>query len=333
MKEFIFASPLFFSLFILMPFFIFYEFKIRKYPAIKFSSLHIVKTVKSKKKISPRIILFSLRLFTFIMIVFSLARPQFIKVTSDVLTEGVNIMLAVDTSGSMQAIDLKTDKDIVTRLDVVKAVVKDFVSRRKNDPTGIIVFGTEAYTQCPLTLDTEMLKEFVGNIEIGMAGEQTCVGNALALAVNRLKDTAGKSKVAVLLTDGSSNSGRITPEKATEIAKTFGIKVYTIGVGTTGKIPFLQKDLFGSRVVYGKADLDEKTLKTIAEKTSGKYYRAKTTEDLIKIYDDIDKLEKNEVKVKNYMDAKEIFYYFLILAIISFLMEILLSNTRFMRIP
>ncbi|MFN8674418.1 MAG: VWA domain-containing protein [Candidatus Sericytochromatia bacterium] len=336
MREFIFANPLFFILFILIPFIIYYEFKIKKYPAIKFSSINTMKLVKNKKVLSPRVILLILRILSLILLIFSLARPQFVKVSSDILSEGVNIILAIDTSGSMKAIDLQTDKEVVTRLDVVKKVVKEFIQKRKTDPTGLVVFGTEAYTQCPLTLDTNMLKDFVNNIEIGMAGDQTAIGNALALSVNRLKDTKGKSNVVVLLTDGSNTAGRILPDKAVEIAKTFNIKVYTVGVGNPdneGKVPFLVEGFLGAEVKYAKADLDEKTLKNIAEKTSGKYYRAKSQEELSKIYADIDKLEKNEVKVKNYMEKREVFYYFLIPAILFLLIEIILSNTRFMRIP
>lgn len=333
MSSFIFATPIFFSLFLLLPFFIYYELKIKKYPAIKFSSIRIIKVVKSKKKFSPKIILLLLRVLTLSFLIFALARPQIVKNSTEIMSEGINMMLAIDTSGSMQAIDMQIDKDTVTRLDVVKNVVRDFVVNRKNDPTGLIVFGTEAYTQCPLTLDTNILNEFVNNLDIGVAGEQTSIGNALSLAVNRLKELKAKSKVVILLTDGANTAGRIPPDKAVEIAKTFNVKVYTVGVGTTGKIPFIQKTPFGNQIVYGEADLDEKTLKMIADKTSGKYYRAKNKEELKKIYQDIDKLEKSDVKVKNYLDAKEVFYYFLIPALITLLLEVFLSNTRFLRIP
>lgn len=327
-----FADPLFLLLLLSVPFLFYYEKYIKKRSSISFSSIKTIKQA-SKKKFNFRFIPLLLRLLTISLFIITLARPQIGQANTEVSTEGIDIMLAIDTSGSMQAIDLKINNDAVTRLDVVKKVVNEFVAKRTNDPTGLVVFGTEAFTQCPLTLDTNILTQFVNNLEIGMAGDSTSIGNAIALSVNRLKESKSKSKVVILLTDGSNTSGKLQPEKAAEIAATYGVKVYTIGVGTSGRIPFRQNTLFGPQVVYGQADLDEKTLKLIADKTGGIYYRAKNTEELEKIYNDIDRLEKSEVKVKRYMEYKELFSYALFPAILLLLLEIILSNTRFLRIP
>lgn len=333
LNNFRFQEPLLLFLLLLIPFFIYYEWKIKKYPSLKFSTIRVLKTVSQERKISFKNLPFFLRMLTITLFIITVARPQEGKATSEVITEGINTILSIDTSGSMAAVDLEINNDRVTRLDVVKKVVKDFVAKRVNDPTGLIVFGTEAFTQCPLTLDTNILTQFVNNLEIGMAGDSTAIGNSLGLAVNRLKDIKSKSKVVVLLTDGSNTAGKVAPDKAAEIAAGYGIKVYTVGVGTTGRIPFVQNTFLGPQIVYGQADLDEQTLKMIADKTGGKYYRAKNFEELQRIYNDIDILEKSEVKTKNYMEYKELFLWFLIPGIMSMLLEIFLRNTRFMRIP
>ncbi|MBC7474545.1 MAG: VWA domain-containing protein [Candidatus Sericytochromatia bacterium] len=329
-----FANPLFLFILLIIPFLFYYEKYLKKYASIKFSSIGTLKLAKKEKRFNWRFIPLFLRLLTISLFIITLARPQIGQANSEVLTEGIDIMLAIDTSGSMAAVDLTIGQDRATRLDVVKKVVKDFVAKRTTDPTGLIVFGTEAFTQCPLTLDTNILNQFVGTLEIGMAGDSTSIGNAIGLAVTRLKDAKkSKSKVIILLTDGANTSGKVAPDKATEIAVTYGIKIYTIGIGTSGKIPFVQNTVFGPQIVYGEADLDEKALKIIADKTGGMYYRAKNTNELEKIYGDINKLEKSEVKIKKYMDYKELFSYFLIPALLFLLLEIILSNTRFLRIP
>lgn len=333
LNNFRFQDPLFLSLLILIPLLVFYELKIKKYPSIQFSSIKVLKAVREERKISFKNLPLFLRVLTLTLFIITIARPQEGKATSEVISEGINTVLSIDTSGSMAAIDLELYNDRVTRLEVVKNVVKEFVSKRINDPTGLVVFGTEAFTQCPLTLDTNILNQFIDNLEIGMAGDSTAIGSAIGLAVNRLKDVKGKSKVIVLLTDGSNTAGRLQPDKAAEIAAGYGIKVYTVGVGTTGRIPFVQNTFLGPQIVYGEADLDEKTLKMIADKTKGKYYRAKNFEELKQIYSDIDRLEKSEVKTKNYMEYKELFLWFLMPGVLTMLLEIILRNTRFLRIP
>jgi Ca-activated chloride channel family protein len=333
LSGFRFAEPLILVLLLLIPIFIWYEKKIKRYASIKFSSIKTVKIAQEGNIFNFRFFLLLLRFLAISFFILSLARPQLGNTNTEILSEGINIFLNIDTSGSMKAVDMEIDKDVVTRLDAVKKVVKDFIKKRANDPIGLVVFGTEAYTQCPLTLDYNILSEFLDNLEIGVAGEQTSIGNSIGLAVNRLKDSKAKSKIIILLTDGSNTSGKLAPDKAAEIAAQFGIKIYTIGVGTSGKVPYIENTFFGPRTYYVQSDLDEQTLKMIAQKTGGKYYRAKNTEELKKIYSDIDQLEKSEVKVKKYMEYKELFYLFLIPGLIFLMLEILLSNTRFIRLP
>jgi len=198
--------------------------------------------------------------------------------------------------------------------------VEDIIKARKNDRIGMVVFGEQTFTQCPLTLDYGILLSFLKKIEIGMAGDSTALGSALATSVKRLKDLKSKSRVVILLTDGRNNTGRITPETAAEIARTYKVKVYTIGVGTEGKAPFLVESFFGKRFIWQEVDLDN-------------YYRATNTRALEEIYKEIDKLEKTEVKVKEYMEYEELFVWFVFPALAFILLEILLANTRFRKIP
>ncbi len=274
-----------------------------------------------------------LRVLAIIFLVIALARPQEGRKSMEILSVGVDIILATDTSGSMQALDFFKDKNRVNRLDVVKEVVREFIDNRPNDRMGMVTFGAEAFTQCPLTMDHSILLSFLDNLKIGMAGDSTAIGSAIGVAVKRLKDLKAKSKVIILLTDGRNNSGNIPPLQAAEIAKSYGIKIYTIGIGTLGKAPFLVDTFMGKQLIYQDVDLDEDTLKTIAATTDGKYFRATDRETLKDIYTQIDKLEKSEVKVIDHAEYNELFPPFLICGLSLILMEIVLANTRLRRIP
>jgi Ca-activated chloride channel family protein len=265
-----------------------------------------------------------------------MARPQTGRTQTQVRTEGIDIVLVVDTSGSMRALDLDADRQIArrrNRLEVVKDVVESFVGKRDNDQIGIVVFGSEAFTQCPLTLDHGIVGTFLERLEIGMAGDATAIGSALGTAVKRLKESQAKSKVVILLTDGRSNAGSLSPLKAAEVAATFGIKVYTIGAGTRGKAPFIVDSFFGQRVVYESVEIDEETLRRIAETTGGQYFRAEDSGALEAIYDQIDQLEKTEIEMHSYMEYNERFRWFVIPALILLLAEIVLLGTRFRKLP
>lgn len=302
---------------------------------LRFSSIHNLKKLKRPRSVYARHSLIVLRCLCLAFILIAMARPQAGNKQTEYLSEGIDIILCIDTSGSMRALDFSMGGKRIERLTVVKEVVRKFIKERTSDRIGMIVFGQEAFTQCPLTLDYGVLLSFLDRVEIGIAGEATAIGDAVALSVKRLKTLEkAKSRVLILLTDGRNNAGRIDPKTAAEIAKEFDVKIYAIGAGTEGEAPFLvEHPLFGKQYVYQKVDLDEEALREIAQITDGYYFRAKDTSALERIYEQINTLEKTEVKVKEYMEYKELFWWFLIPALAFLLIEVVLSQTRFRKIP
>ena len=268
------------------------------------------------------------------LMIVAMARPQWGTQQIDVSTEGVNIVMAVDLSGSMAALDFKLKGKIVNRLDAIRSVAQEFISKRANDRIALVVFGTNAYTQLPLTSDYNTIASILDKLQIGAAGDNTAIGDAIGISLKRLEDLKSKSNIIILLTDGESNAGEISPEAAAEIAVQRKVKIYTIGVGTQGEAPFLVRHpILGDRYVYRKVNMDEKVLTDIAKKTGGLYFRAEDTDGLKKIYDTIDKLEKTEVKLKSFAEYKEFYLYFLLSAFVILCIWIILSNTRFLRVP
>ena len=300
---------------------------------ISYSSIDTLQAIRSARVEILSILPLVLRMIAISLLVLALARPQEGHKSTEILSVGVDIMLALDTSGSMQALDFIKDEKRDTRLAMVKDVVSQFIENRPNDRMGMVVFGSEAYTQCPLTLDQGILQSFLSKLDIGMAGDSTAIGSAIGIAVKRLKDLESKSKVIILLTDGRNNAGNLPPLQAAQTAKAFGIKIHTIPVGTYGKAPFLVNSIFGQRYVYQQVDIDEDTLKKISDLTGGQYFRATNLESLKAIYKQIDEMEKSEVKVIDHSEYTELFYYFLIPGILLLLLEIALSNTVLRRIP
>jgi len=268
------------------------------------------------------------------LMIAALARPQWGSERTPLKTTGINIILAVDLSESMAALDFKYEGDIVNRLAAVKTVVSDFIKRRDGDRIGLVVFGSQAYTQLPLTQDYQTIGAILNRLEIGAAGRATAVGDAIGISVKRLEEIEGQTRIIILLTDGRSNSGELEPQTAADIAKQRGIKIYTIGVGGRGRAPFLIKDpVFGKRYVYQNVDLDEETLKTIAQTTDGSYFHAEDLEGLQKIYTTIDALEKSEIETISYAEYDELYLYLLIPAFALMGIWIVLKNTRFLKIP
>jgi len=274
-----------------------------------------------------------LRTLCLILLVLAAARPQFYNVSREIRSPGVDIVMCIDTSGSMQALDFELNGEPVDRLTAVKKVVSEFIRKREVDRIGLVVFGEEAFTQAPLTLDKGLLMGLVDKMTIGMAGDRTAIGSALAIGGKRLKDLAAESKILILLTDGRHNAGDLTPEQAAEAVQTLGVKIYTIGVGGTGPAPFRVKSLIGTRVVRREVDLDEGTLRKIADIGGGKYFRATDTEGLAEIYDIIDRAEKTEIKVKEFFHFRELYPYFLIPALIMLGLEIILKSTILRTVP
>ena len=301
--------------------------------AINYSSLASLKVVSQHHSKIKAMVPIVLRFIAITLFIIAFARPQEGHKRTEILSQGVDIVLAIDTSGSMQALDFKKNETQVTRLSVVKDVVAEFVKNRETDRIGMVVFGANAFTHCPLTLDQNILLSFLDKLKIGMAGDATAIGSAIGISARRLKDLKSKSKVIILLTDGRNNSGVISPLQAAEIAKSLGIKVYTIGVGKRGKAPFLVDSIFGKRLIYQNVDIDEEVLNKISKMTDAKYFRATDLKSLKDIYKQIDLLEKSEVKSIDHSEHKELFHYFLIPGLILLLTEIVFSNSFLRRLP
>ena len=306
---------------------------IRKPPSFTFSfTSKLMKMADSRDRILASTPLI-LRLCCLILLILAAARPQFYNVSREIKSPGVDIILCLDTSGSMRALDFKLDSKPVTRLTAVKKVVSDFIEKRKTDRIGLIVFGEEAFTQSPLTMDKGLLLELIKRMEIGMAGDRTAIGSAIAIGGKRLKELKAKSRILILLTDGRNNAGEITPEQAAEAVRILGIKIYSIGVGGEGPAPIKVQTVFGERLVQQRVDLDEKTLKDVARIGGGKYFRASNSKSLSEIYEIIDQAEKTEVKVKEFFHFKELFPYFLVPALLLLILESLLRLTVLRVLP
>jgi len=271
-----------------------------------------------------------LRALAFIALVIALARPQEVLQEEEIKAEGIDIFLAMDLSSSMLAQDFTPD-----RLEVSKRVAAEFVDKRAYDRIGLSVFAGEAFTQCPLTTDHRIVKEFLGNLKCGILEDGTAIGMGLATAVNRLQDSESKSKVVILLTDGVNNAGYVKPLTAAEIAKEFGIRVYTIGVGSTGDALTPVSRRSDGRYIFGLArvEIDEDLLRQIADMTQGAYFRATSAESLERIYAEIDELEKTEIEVTVIKRYSEEFHRFAWLALIFIVLELLLRYTVFRTIP
>jgi len=271
---------------------------------------------------------FVLRMMAFVLIILVLCRPQSSNSFQNVTTEGIDIVIALDISSSMLAEDLRPN-----RLEAAKKVASNFISGRPNDNIGLVLFAAESFTQCPLTTDHTVLLNLFGSIKSGLIEDGTAIGLGLANAVSRIKDSQAKSKVIILLTDGSNNRGDIDPITAAEIAKTFGIRVYTIGVGRKGKAPYPFQTAYGIQYQNIDVDIDEPPLRQIAQTTGGEFYRATSTNSLSSIYQKIDQLEKTKMNVHEYSKKHEEYRIFAIGALLVLLLEILLRNTILRRLP
>ncbi len=330
MSDIKFAYPEFFWLFALIPLMVvYYFFYLKKKRApLTFSSLSTLKGIKPTFRQRTNQLPFILKLLAFSAAIIALARPQSYSSGQNVTTEGIDIVMALDISSSMLAEDLKPN-----RIEAAKKVAIDFIDSRPNDRVGLVVFGGESFTQCPLTTDHAVLKNLMSGIESGMLAEGTAIGEGLATAVNRIRNSNAKSKVIILLTDGVNNVGAIAPETAGEIAKTFNIRVYTIGVGTRGMAPYPFKTPFGIQYQNVEVQIDEAGLQRIAEETDGKYFRATNSAKLKEIYASIDKLEKTKIAVTEFRNHTEEFYPFVIIAITLLFADSILRLTLFKSIP
>ena len=302
--------------------------------AVRFPSLGILRTVAPRGAGHRRLVLLGLRAAALFAIVAALTRPQAGSAATKIHREGVDVMLAVDVSGSMLAEDFTVGNDRANRLQAVKSVVKEFVAARPEDRIGLVLFAARPYTQAPLTLDHGWLLQNLDRAEVGMIEDGTAIGSALATAVNRLRPSTAKTKFVVLLTDGQSNAGKITPQTAAEAAAALGIKVYTVGAGTRGVAPYPVQGLFGEKVYRPmQVDIDEETLQKIATTTHGRYFRATDTPTLREIYAEIDRSEKTPFEAPEYLDYRELYPWLAWPALGLLLLEIGLAETRLRKLP
>ena len=329
-----FLQPEWFWLFALLPVVMLWRGRRGPVAAIEYSDVGLVRDVarRSRSRIGSWVWLFPL-LAGALMIV-GLARPQRGHSRTEVTANGIDIVLGLDVSGSMQALDFLVDGQRVNRIEVVKSVVGKFIEERPNDRIGLIAFAAYPYLVSPMTLDHDWLQQNLERVSIGAGDDGTAIGSAIAAGVNRLRTTPAKSKVFILLTDGMNNTGKISPLAAAEAAKALGVKVYTIGVGVRGKAPIPVRDEAGNlHLIMAKVDVDEKTLQTIAEQTGGKFYRATDTDSLEQIYEQINRLEKSAQTVQKFERYEELYPWALIPALAILGLGLLLQQTRYRRLP
>jgi Ca-activated chloride channel homolog len=325
-----FANPVFLWLLLCIPALGYYLWRRRRKMTVelRFSSLQIFDNIQKSLRERMRYVPVSLRMTAILFFIIALARPQSVSDKQNISTEGIDIVLELDLSGSMLAEDFNPN-----RIEAAKQVASDFIDGRTNDRIGLVVFSAESFTQCPLTTDYAVLKNLLREVKNGMIADGTAIGLAIANGVNRMKDSKAKSKVMILLTDGVNNRGQIDPITAARIAATYGIRIYTVGVGARGEAPYPVQTPFGIRKQLIQVDLDEKGLTQVAEMTGGKYYRATDNRTLKAIYKEIDQLERTKIEVTAYKRYSELFRGWLLAGLIAVILEIGLANTFLRRNP
>lgn len=330
MFGFEFANPEYFLLLVLLiPMILWYLFREKKSHAdLQFSSLRAFRNIKHTGNIWLRHLLFVLEVLAIVFLILALARPQSSNSWQTYTSEGIDIVLSLDVSGSMLARDFTPD-----RLEAAKEVATKFILERPQDKIGLVIFSGESFTQCPLTTDQAVLVNLLREVKSGMIEDGTAIGLGLANAVNRLKDSQGKSKVIILLTDGINNQGSIDPIMAAELAKTFGIRVYTIGVGSYGEAPYPVMTPFGMQLQKMPVEIDEEVLQQIAILTGGKYFRATDNDKLSQIYQEIDQLEKSKIEVKHFSKKNEQYFIFGLIGMCLLIAQAVLRYTLLRKIP
>ncbi len=329
-----FAEPWFFALIPLITLVTCAALLGRRQERIRFPSVALARAARGGRHAAFRWVPPGLRLAALFLVIVALARPQGGAVSREIQSEGVDIMLVADTSGSMEGLDLFLDGRRVTRLTVAKKRISEFIDGRVNDRIGLVIFGEEAFIQCPTTVDYTVLHNTLDAVRVKMAGDGTAIGTALGVAVDSVKELPGDSRIIVLLTDGKNTTGLLDPVQAARAAATYGIKVYTIGVGTDGDVPMLLPDGWGGQSIqYVQADMDEPTLKAIADATGGRYFRADSSESLAEIFGIIDGMEKTRVEVKEWVDYQELFRAPLFLALLLLVLELALRTTVLRTLP
>ena len=329
-----FLNPEFLWLLALLPLLALWRGRKGRVAAVEYSNVEIARAVARETRSRPVRWTTMLRLLVAALLVLGLARPQWGRGRAEVPASGVDLMLALDVSGSMEALDFNLGGEPASRVEVVKSVVAKFIEARPNDRIGMVAFAGAPYLVSPLTLDHDWLKQNLERVRVGLIEDSTAIGSALAAAVNRLRDQPSKSKVVVLLTDGMNNAGKVAPQTAAEAAKAMGVKVYTIAAGSHGQAPMPVKDQFGrSQVVMAKVDVDEAALKQIAGETGGKFFRATDTDSLKKIYAEIDRMEKTTHPLKKFAAYHELFAFAVVPGLLLLGLTLGLEQTRLRRLP
>jgi Ca-activated chloride channel homolog len=330
-----FAHPYLLLLLLALPLVAWWRKRRERPAAFLYPSVQLVRGITGVRQSHAGIILRRMRWLTLLLFIIGLARPQWSEGEARVSSSGIDIVVAVDLSGSMSAEDFFLGNNRVNRLVIAQHKLNSFIDRRPNDRIGLIAFARNASVASPLTLDHAYLRDVVDRLEIATPEQDgTAIGSALMASLNRLRDLPSPSKVVILMTDGQNNSGRVPPLTAAEVAASLGVRTYTIGVGTRGTAPMPTVDRFGvRRYVQQKVDIDEDTLQTIADRTGGKYYRADSAETLDAIYAEIDQLETVEIELTQYQQYRELFPWFILPGLSLLLLELILSNTVWRRLP
>ena len=330
-----FAYPWLLLLLVLLPVMAWLKGKRGQPPAFVYSSVQLVRAVLDVSRSRSGGFLSALRWLALALLIIALAQPRLTRSETKISASGIDIAVAIDLSGSMASEDFEVKGGRVNRLDMAKSVLKGFIEKRPNDRIGLVAFASQAYIAAPLTLDHDFLLKSLERLELGTIDpSRTAIGSALSAAVNRLRELKSKSKIVILMTDGQNNAGNVAPLTVAEAAQALAVKVYTIGVGMRGMAPMPAQDIFGRRVYQMQpVDIDEDTLKKIAEMTGGKYYRADNTERFQAIYAEIDKLEKSEAQISKFAQHRELFFLFLAPGFGLFLVEIVLRHTLLRRLP
>ncbi len=328
-----FKTPWLLILLIIFPLFVYFQNKRKKESSFRFPSTAIIEDVSKGWKARFYRLPLYLRWLAIFLLIIGLCGPRKVLDQTIVESEGIDIVLSLDVSGSMAAEDFTINGKRLNRLEAIKSVVKEFIDQRASDRLGLIVFGARAYTVCPLTTDYKWLKENLSRVTLGLVEDGTAIGSGIASGILRFKDSHAKSKIVILLTDGVNNAGNIDPLTAANMAKTTGVKIYVIGAGTNGLAP-MPVNMFGRKVYQQvQVDLDEEPLKKIAEMTGAKYFRATDTDSLRHIYKDIDALEKTKITTKGYRQYHELFWVFVLGALGLLGLAIILENTFLFKIP
>ena len=330
-----FAHPWFLLLLLLLPLLAWLKGRRGVPPAFVYSSVQLVRGMQNITRSRAGGWLMSLRWLVLALFIVALAQPRLTRSQTTVKASGIDIVAALDLSGSMISEDFVVRGQRVNRFDMARSVLKTFIDKRPNDRIGLVVFAAQAFIATPLTLDHDYLVENIDRLEIGTINQNaTAIGDALTTAINRLRDLKAKSKIIILATDGENNSGKVEPLVAAQAAAALGVKVYTVGIGEQGQAPMPARDMFGRKVYQMvPVDVDEATLQKIADQTGGKYYRADNAEKFKQIYDEIDKLEKTEAIVNKYTEFTELFPWIVTAGAALLLLELVLGQTAFRRLP